>query len=75
MDSDALGAVADCFSAVGTIGAFLVGFRLLRREHRREADRAEDERRAQAERISAWIELVHQRDGKRDLTFHITTPA
>ncbi|MDR6321984.1 hypothetical protein [Actinoplanes couchii] len=71
MDSDALGAIADSFSAVGTIGAFLVGFRLLRREHRREADRAEEERRAQAERISAWIELINKRDGTRDLTFHI----
>lgn len=38
--------------AVGTVGAFVVGFVLLRREHRREADRAEDERRAQAARIS-----------------------
>ncbi|GIF01792.1 hypothetical protein [Paractinoplanes rishiriensis] len=71
MDSDWLGAFADVFSAVGTVGAFLVGFLLLRREHRREADRAEDERRAQAARISAWIELTLKPEGGRELAFHI----
>lgn len=71
MDSDWLSAFADVFSAVGTVGAFLVGFLLLRREHHREADRAEDERRAQAERISAWVELIHKIDGSRELAFHI----
>ena len=71
MDSDWLGAFADSFSAVGTVGAFLVGFMLLRREHRREAGRAEDERRAQAERISAWVELTRKVDGGRELAFHI----
>lgn len=59
------------FSAVGTIGAFIVGFALLRREHRREADRTEDERRAQAARISAWVEMYHKSDGTRELAFHI----
>jgi hypothetical protein len=71
LDSDAISAVADSFGAVGTVGAFLVGFLLLRREHRREAERADDERRAQAERISAWIELTRKLDGSRDLAFHI----
>ena len=71
MDSDAISALADSFGAVGTVGAFLVGFLLLRREHRREAERADDERRAQAERISAWIELTRKLDGSRDLAFHI----
>jgi hypothetical protein len=69
--SDWLSAFADVFSAVGTVGAFLLGFFLLRREHRREADRAEDERRAQAERISAWVELTWKADGSRELDFHI----
>ncbi|WP_305788364.1 hypothetical protein [Symbioplanes lichenis] len=63
--------MADSFSAVGTVGAFLVGFLLLRREHHREAGRAEDDRRAQAEQISAWVELTRQLDGKQNLTFHI----
>ena len=71
LDSDWLSAGADVFSAVGTVGAFLVGFLLLRREHRREADRAEDERRAQAERISAWVEAYRKPDGSRELAFHI----
>jgi hypothetical protein len=71
LDSDRLSAFADTFSAVGTVGAFFVGFLLLRREHRREADRAEDDRRAQAERISAWVELTRKLDGSRELAFHI----
>jgi hypothetical protein len=71
LDSDWLGAFADSFSAVGTVGAFLVGFLLLRREHRREAVRADDERRSQAEKISAWVELVQKVDGSRALDLHI----
>jgi len=62
---------AAVFFAVGTVGAFLVGFLLLRREHRREAERSEDERRAQAARISAWVELHRKPDGGRELAFHI----
>lgn len=71
MASDWIGAAAEAFSAVGTVGAFLVGFALLRREHRREADRAEDERRAQASRISAWVEAVQGTSGARRVFFHI----
>src|SRR4029450_7064019 len=71
LDSDGLSAFADVFSAVGTVGAFGLGFLLLRREHRREADRAEDERRAQAERISAWVEIIRKVDGGRELAFHV----
>ena len=71
MDSAWLSASADAFSAVGTVGAFVVGFVLLRREHHREADRAEDERRAQAARISAWVEMIRRVDGSREVAFHI----
>jgi hypothetical protein len=71
LDSAWLGAAADAFSAVGTVGAFVVGFVLLRREHRREADRADDERRAQAARVSAWVEIIRNVDGTRELAFHI----
>ncbi|MGH3680530.1 MAG: hypothetical protein ACRDT2_09815 [Natronosporangium sp.] len=53
MASDWISVGAEVFSAVGTVGAFLLGFLLLRREHRREADRAEDDRRTQASQISA----------------------
>lgn len=62
---------AEVFSAVGTVGAFLLGFLLLRREHRREADRAEDDRRAQASQISAWVEAHRRPDGTREVAFHI----
>lgn len=71
MASDWIGAAAEAFSAVGTVGAFLVGFALLRREHRREADRAEDERRAQASRISAWVEATSRPGAPRRVEFHI----
>jgi hypothetical protein len=71
LDSAWLSTGADVFSAVGTVGAFAVGFVLLRREHGREAGRAEDERRAQAERISAWVEMIRSVDGCRELAFHI----
>lgn len=71
MASEWLSAAAEVFSAVGTVGAFLLGFILLRREHRREAERSEDERRAQAARISAWIEAHRRPDGTRELLFHI----
>jgi hypothetical protein len=62
---------AEVFSAVGTVGAFLLGFLLLRQEHRREADRTEEERRAQASQISAWIEAHRRPDGTREVAFHI----
>lgn len=71
MASDWISSGADVFSAVGTVGAFLVGFLLLRREQQREAERAEDERRAQAIRISAWIEAYRRPDGTRQIAFHI----
>ena len=62
---------ADTFSAVGTVGAFVVGFVLLRKEQRREAGRSDDERRAQAAKISAWVEMHRKPDGLRELAFHI----
>ena len=69
--ADWLGTGANLFSAVGTMGAFVTGFVLLRREHQREAERSEDERRAQAARISAWVEMYRRSDGTRELAFHI----
>lgn len=66
-----VGTAAEVFSAVGTVGAFIVGFTLLRGEHRREAERSDDERRAQAERISAWVEAYRKPDGMRELAFHV----
>jgi hypothetical protein len=71
LDSNWLNAAASTFSALGTVGAFVVGFVLLRREQNREAERAEDERRGQAARISAWVEAYRKPDGTRELAFHI----
>jgi hypothetical protein len=71
LGSDWIGNAANVFSAVGTVGAFVIGFVLLRREQGREADRSEDERRAQAARISAWVEAYRKPDGARELAFHI----
>jgi hypothetical protein len=68
---DWISASANIFSAVGTVGAFAIGFVLLRREQRREADRTEDERRAQAARISAWVEAYRKPDGTREIAFHV----
>jgi hypothetical protein len=62
---------ANSFSAVGTVGALVLGFFLLQREHRREANRSEDERRQQAARISAWVEAYRKPDGTREVAFHI----
>jgi hypothetical protein len=69
--SDWVSTAAELFSAVGTVGAFWLGFLLLRREHRREADRAEEERRMQASQISAWIEAYRRPNGTREVAFHI----
>jgi hypothetical protein len=66
-----IGDAADSVAAIGTVGAFIVGFVLLRKEQRREADRSEDERRAQAAKISAWVEMHHKVDGSRELALHI----
>jgi hypothetical protein len=71
LDSEWVGVGADAFAAVGTVGAFVLGFVLLRKEQRREAERSEDERRAQAARISAWVEVYRKSDGTREIAFHI----
>jgi hypothetical protein len=70
-DSGWVGTAADTFSAVGTVGAFVLGFVLLRKEQRREAGRAEDEHRAQAAKVSAWVEMYRTPEGSRELAFHI----
>lgn len=62
---------AGVLSAVGTVGAFATGFVLLRQEHQREELRAEDERRQQAIKVSAWIEAHATAYGARELLFHV----
>jgi hypothetical protein len=71
LDSASVNTAANIFSAVGTVGAFVVGFVLFRREHGREADRAEEERRSQAARVSAWVEVYRKPEGTREIAFHI----
>jgi hypothetical protein len=62
---------AEVLSAVGTVGAFATGFVLLRQEHQREEVRAEDERRQQAIKVSAWVEAHATAYGARELLFHV----
>jgi hypothetical protein len=61
----------DALSAAGTIGAFGVGFVLLRQEHRREEVREEEDRRLQAVKVSAWVEAERTAHGGRELLFHV----
>jgi hypothetical protein len=64
-------AAANVFSAVGTVGAFATGMVLLWQELRRESSRAEEQRRSQAVKVSAWIEAVRTPQGGRELLFHV----
>jgi hypothetical protein len=64
-------ASASVFSAVGTVGAFAVGFILLRREHQREEEHAGERRRSQAAKVSAWVEAQRNHQGGMELYFNI----
>ncbi|GAA0264743.1 hypothetical protein [Cryptosporangium japonicum] len=69
--TDWIQAGADAFAALGTVGAFGVGFLLFRREHRREESHVEEARRAQAAKVSAWVAVKHAREGSPQLLFFI----
>jgi hypothetical protein len=71
VDSGWIDAIANVFSAVGTVGAFTVAMVLFRREQRREEIRNEEERRDQAVKVSAWIEAVRGTHGGHDVIFHV----
>ncbi len=71
LSADWASVVVDGVSAVGTLGAFAVGFVLLRRELRREEARAEDQRRSHAVRVSAWVEAQRTVQGGRELLFFV----
>src|SRR3954447_10749348 len=64
---------ANIFSAIGTVGAFGVALYLLRKEQQREAIRSEDERRAQAARVSALLETRPTARGGGELLFPVHT--
>ena len=67
LSADWASVVVDAVAAIGTLGAFAVGFVLLRREHHREAARAEDDRRSQAVKVSAWVEAQRTAQGGREV--------
>lgn len=71
MSAEWIPVTVDALSAIGTIGAFGIGFVLLRREHQREELRAEEDRRLQAVKVSAWVEAARTTHGGRELLFHV----
>ena len=71
MGTEWIDTASNVFASIGTVGAFVIGFVLLRREHKQEADRTEDDRRAQASKVSAWVELYRTPDGSRELMLHV----
>ena len=71
LSSDWASVVVDAVAAIGTLGAFAVVFVLFRREHRREEVRAEDQRRSQAVKVSAWVEAQRTAQGGREVLFFV----
>src|SRR5947209_2315290 len=71
LTADWVQAYAEAAAAIGTIGAFTVGMLLFRREHHREEHRAEDGRRSQAVKVSAWVEAQRTAEGGRELLFFV----
>jgi hypothetical protein len=69
--TDWIPVAVDALSAAGTIGAFGVGFVLLRQEHQREEIREEEDRRLQAVKVSAWVEAERTTHGGREMLFHV----
>ncbi|MGH3566355.1 MAG: hypothetical protein ACRDRH_10035 [Pseudonocardia sp.] len=69
--NDWAGVAVDALAAIGTIGAFGVGLVLIRREQRREETRAEEERRSQAVKVSAWVEARRTGPGGREVMFFV----
>jgi hypothetical protein len=67
--ADWISVLINAVSAIGTLGAFAVGFVLFRREHRREEARAEDQRRSQAVKVSAWVEAQRTPQGGQQVLF------
>ncbi len=71
LSADWVSVYVNAAAALGTMGAFVVGFVLFRREHRREERRAEDDRRSQAVKVSAWVEAQRTGQGGRELLFYV----
>ncbi len=71
MPNEWIPVAVDALAAVGTVGAFAIGFVLLRQEHQREEAREEEQRRLQAIKVSAWVEAHATAHGGRELLFHV----
>ncbi len=71
LSADWVSVYVNAAAAIGTIGAFVVGFVLFRREHHREEGREEDLRRSQAVKVSAWVEAQRTGQGGRELLFYV----
>jgi hypothetical protein len=71
LSADWASVLVDALSALGTMGAFAVGFILFRREHRREEARSEDARRSQAVKVSAWVEAQRTTPGGKNVLFFV----
>src|SRR3954471_25004748 len=71
LDPDWVSVYVHGAAAIGTMGGFLGGCALCRREHRREEGRAEDDRRSQAVKVSAWVEAQRTGQGGRELLFFV----
>jgi hypothetical protein len=71
LTADWVSVYVNAAAAIGTMGAFVVGFVLFRREHSREEGRAEDLRRSQAVKVSAWVEAQRTGQGGRELLFYV----
>lgn len=67
--ADWVSVLVNAASAIGTMGAFVVGFVLFRREHCREEAREEDLRRSQAVKVSAWVEARRTPQGGQEVLF------
>lgn len=53
------GTAPDYIAALGTVGAFIAGLRLLRKELEARRDGVEDRRAAQARLVAAWVSPSH----------------
>lgn len=71
MDADQVGAAAEVFSAIGTVGTFTLAMVLLRKEQHREEARSADARRGQAVKVSAWVDAHRTPQGGREVRFHV----
>ena len=59
------GTLPDWLAALGTVGGFFAGLRLLRKELDARREVEEDRRRQQASRVACWVGMIEQEPGRR----------